>query len=446
MALIPRTYQEEAINKAIQLNLLLADKCGLGKTLVAIEVYLRTLEGSALIITRKNAKLQWKSEILKQDINANVVIAEKALDFDLSLFKGSPTHLYCITHYQALERITGLLKITWGLIVADEAHLIKNRQTKISKQIKKLKAIRKLALTATPTNKKFKLLSGQLVYNPAELWNIFRWLHPKNFRSYHRFYALFMITTLVETQDRTFKKEIGIKNEEQFLHLLEQIFLQRTKEEVLPELPPLISTRLLLPLTGTQEKIYKEFKQACKEDIIVTVEGITPLIVKNTLSIATNLQKLTSSPKLLDSKLLGVKLQWLHEFLHDTDDSVLIVSRFRDIALYIASKYDSEIVIGGFNTLVPDTEYKLITGTIRALAGALNLHFIDTVIFIDCVHSTIDMEQVRDRVHRMNITSAKNIIYLIIKDSVDELIIKSLENQWTEKVLTENLLRYIYEE
>lgn len=447
MKLIPYNYQEEAINRALKINLLLADNCGLGKTLVAIETYLRLLNGSALFITRKNSKYQLKHQILNQDEHAVVYVINKVKDFKYEIFENSPIHTYCIIHYQLLIKLfneTSFFNIMWGFIVADEAHMFKNRLTKKAIYIYKLKGKRKLALTATPTNKKFLEVynnSAVLLYNPAELWSLFKWLHPKNFTSYQNFYNRFMQLDY----EKGYKKEIGIHDIETFVSILNQILLKRTKKQVAPHLPDLIVTKVILPLQNTQYKLYEALKQACKEDIIVNVEGLTPKIITNHLTVFTELHKLASYPVMNGSNVRGIKLAWLEEFIESNDDNILVVSRYRAVINYLSGKYNCDVVIGGFNTLKTGVYFKLIVGTIKALAGALDLGYVDHVVFIDQTYSTIDMEQVLHRVHRINITTPKTAYYLVLENTVDELVIEALENQWDIEVLIQYFINHIKE-
>lgn len=447
--LTPYPYQETAIQKALQLNLLLADKCGLGKSLVALEVYLRSLKGSCLWVTRKLAKLQLAEQVKGQDLEAVVHVINNPTDFNYEVLQASPIHHYVIVHYEALPKLldhTKLFSIQWGLIVADEVHYIKNRLAKRSKALKKLKGTLRLALSATPANRKFLGADGVLYYSPSELWNIYRFLHPANFSSYHNFCDMFIqYEEKYIASDTTVKEEAGIANLAKYKQLLQQVYLQRTKEEVADFIPPITSIQIPLPLTGKQAKLYHEFKEACKRDMIVDVEGLTPMIVSNVLSMLTQLQKLTTLPSMLGSKVTGIKLEWLKEHLTNTDDSILIVSRFRDVVIHVANMLNCPMIIGNGTTYETGTKPKYIAGTIKSLAGAFNLGFLDSVIFIDSSYSTIEAEQVKDRIHRMDIKNPKTAYYLTVEGTVDYLVLNSLKKQWDVKVLVLNFIRYLQE-
>ena len=82
----------------------------------------------------------------------------------------------------------------------------------------------------------------------------------------------------------------------------------------------------------------------------------------------------------------------------------------------------------------------MIVGTIAAMGESLNLQRASTAIFIDQEWSTIQMAQAEDRLHRIDITEPKNIIYLIAENTVDRLVAKALEKKWSQITLVKEFL------
>jgi hypothetical protein len=135
-------------------------------------------------------------------------------------------------------------------------------------------------------------------------------------------------------------------------------------------------------------------------------------------------------------------MRWVIEYVEDNpDEKIMIYSVFRATAKALAITLNAPLVIG--NQATPDlqrTRPPLIVGTIAALGESHDLPWIDTAIFVDCEWSTTMMEQARDRMHRINITSPKHAIYLYHEDTVDELVFEALDNKWET---IETVQRYI---
>ncbi|MDP1612939.1 MAG: DEAD/DEAH box helicase [Sulfuritalea sp.] len=72
-----------------------------------------------------------------------------------------------ITSYGSLLRLPMLESLEWRLAVIDEAQAIKNPGTKQTRQVKKLKAGARIALTGTPVENRM-----------SDLWSIFDFTHP----------------------------------------------------------------------------------------------------------------------------------------------------------------------------------------------------------------------------------------------------------------------------
>ena len=72
-----------------------------------------------------------------------------------------------ITTYGALLRLPALVDMQWRLAVLDEAQAIKNPGAKQTRQVKKLNAQSRIALTGTPVENSL-----------SDLWSIFDFTHP----------------------------------------------------------------------------------------------------------------------------------------------------------------------------------------------------------------------------------------------------------------------------
>jgi len=455
MPLNPRTYQREAIWLGTRRNVLIADECGLGKTLDSIEIGRALPSGPKLVICNKSAKDQWREAIISQYPDSIVFVLGVAgiepPDFKWSMVQ-QPRHMNCwvITHYATVSKLfINLTGLTWQLIVLDESHRIKNRKTDQSMYIKRIQAERKVALSGTPWDKKID-----------ELWSQINWLYPKGtdecegddvkiFKSYWVFKSQFVDEDKHPYLGYPVYK--GSKNLEHLSSLIGPFFLRRTKDEVAPELPPKIKARVPIAMEGQQKKLYDTI--AAAKDIEVPIDldgkGITDtMIVKNVLAKIQKLQQVTSDPHNLHYEVESAKVEWVRDYVVDNpNEPVLVLTKFRVTAQRIAALLNGNILIGGMRNPAMQIvkwltgETQVLVGTIATMGESLNLQRARSAIFIDQEWSRVYMGQAEDRIHRMDIHEAKNITYLYAPDTVDLLVLEALDKKWSDAEIAYHYLK-----
>lgn len=424
----PRPYQIKSILAAIDRNTLIADECGLGKTLqavIAVDRYQDTLrDGLAstpvLVVCKKRARQQWSDEIAELTQRAAIML-DKPPDQPIR------APIWIITHYEALLNTDRWWKNgLWAAFILDEAHYIKNagshrNPVQRTHAVKQIKAMRKIALTGTPIDS-----------SAAEAWSILNWLYPQRFRSYWQFFDRFANYEYVwiGAGKRAVKSMPGTRDPDGFASEIADFTFQRTKAQVLPDLPPKTFQTVRIPLDGRQKMIYDAIDQST--DIECKIPGVGMLFISNQLASITYKQEITSHPGILrvEGELLksnAVKYEWLIDYLTDNSTTPMVVfTRFDLTATYIKQAVST---LGRTNVMV---------GTIDDIGESLNLQWASIAIFYDVHWSSIKMTQAIDRIHRMNITEPKHIIYLIAQDTIDEDILTSFTNKWTEQ----ELIRY----
>jgi len=407
-----RPYQTQAAELIVKTDALIADACGLGKTVEAIEGAKLFRGGPlwrALVICPLRLRDQWIDEIKEQDPDHPVVV------WDHGVIPEKPLD-WVVTHYEYITEYYSLMNFVWDIIIVDEAHRIKGRKTKRAKAIKQLHAARKVALTGTPMEK-----------SAGDLWSILNWLNPDEFRGYWAF-----DTKYVNRIENFYGYKVieGNKNEEELTRVINPYMLRRTKEEVEPELPPRIMQTIRLTMSDEQKKVYERIKNA--DDVIVD-----DLVITNALAQILRLQQITSYPMQLDYFVPSIKMQWLREWWRDNpNETVIIFAKFRKTAEHIHAMWPDELDLLMGGTPLPELflsgGVRGVVGTIDAMGEGLNLQRADVAIFVDLHWSTIKMQQAIDRIHRINITGPKQIIYLICRSSVDNHINRALKNKWSE--------------
>ena len=277
--LTPRNYQNEAIlRSACESGLILADECGLGKTLVAIEVFKAIREpistSRALVVCPPSLIPQWEQFIMDQDPHQPIT-RSLYIPYDFQKLTGWVLSSYFELHNDMMfKRFTALL---WDFVVLDEAHRIKNRTTITSKRARKIPHIIGMPLTGTP----FEQLS-------PDIWALLNFVRPDKFPTFWGFaYKNFNI-------EKGFWAERvieGPKDHKKFAAVLDEHMLRRLKKDVAPELPPKIETDAKVEMTEAQLQCYKDFKTS---DDIIVVSQDNEYIVPNVLALITRLQQIAS--------------------------------------------------------------------------------------------------------------------------------------------------------
>lgn len=133
---------------------ILADEVGLGKTIMMTGVLLKNPKPNTLIILPKSLILQWKSELEKYTAKLDIcIIQDENINFNKN---SSISRVHIVSHSRFNKRgIEDPSKlpyclVEWDRIVIDEAHIIKNKKSKIHKAVSYLQSPIRWALTATP--------------------------------------------------------------------------------------------------------------------------------------------------------------------------------------------------------------------------------------------------------------------------------------------------------
>lgn len=169
-----RKYQKNGYHWLYQMSQLgfgacLADDMGLGKTvqMIAFLEYYRThINGKVLLILPASLIGNWQREIEKfapemtyQILHNSAGKASEELCLDSSVFLS-------VTTYGMAVRLEALQNRQWDILILDEAQAIKNPGTKQTKQIKKLSANMRIAMTGTPIENRL-----------SDLWSLFDFLN-----------------------------------------------------------------------------------------------------------------------------------------------------------------------------------------------------------------------------------------------------------------------------
>jgi SWI/SNF-related matrix-associated actin-dependent regulator of chromatin subfamily A member 5 len=189
-----RSYQVEGLNWMVRLhdsgiNGVLADEMGLGKTLQSISLlaYLREargIMGPHIVIVPKSTLGNWMREfrnwcgVIKAiKLGGSKEDREECIKQKMIVGKFD---VVCTTYEMVIIHKSALKKIKWKYLMIDEAHRIKNENSKLSMCVREFSTEHRLLITGTP-----------LQNNLHELWALLNFLLPKIFHSSEDFDAWF---------------------------------------------------------------------------------------------------------------------------------------------------------------------------------------------------------------------------------------------------------------
>lgn len=241
---------------------------GLGKTLTAItgirELLNRGEAKRAVVVAPSSVKFNWKNEIEQfSNLKATVIESSDIRKNPEQIWKDAEKFDVVIVNYEMLRKEEvreQLQKLAPNLVIADEAHKLKNdtKQTKGFTDTWK-DAKYKWFLTATP------FPNGQ----PKETYNMLRHLRPEKVGSWTKNFG----RKFVVWEHSPFgAKPIMLKNLPQLKEEMSDVVFMRTHNspDVNSSLPKERHTTFRLDMTDEQKKIYK----AIREDIVSEIRSM----------------------------------------------------------------------------------------------------------------------------------------------------------------------------
>jgi SNF2 family DNA or RNA helicase/uncharacterized Zn finger protein len=156
-----RPYQRRGFNWVCSLlfsgfGCILADDMGLGKTVQSIAALLRLKEqgllgNGCLVVAPASLLNNWEKELDRF-----------APSLGVSRYHGTHRHLdrkqdvFLTTYQTAVRDAEKLKKESFSLLLVDEAHLMKNAETRVSRTVKLLRSQYRLALSGTPVENRLE--------------------------------------------------------------------------------------------------------------------------------------------------------------------------------------------------------------------------------------------------------------------------------------------------
>lgn len=251
--IVPYPHQLEAVRRALgrfRGRALLCDEVGLGKTveagLVLLELVIRKLVRRVLILTPPSLTEQWREEMLRKF----------GLDFALQEseeFRGLGEAAWrerdrVIASFHTAKRAPhsrAVLEAGWDMIVIDEAHHLRNRDTNLWRFASELRSSYLLLLTATPVQNDLR-----------ELFNLIQVLRPGHLETAKRFERNF-----VSREDR-----LKPRNADQLQELLAEVMVRNRRSSTEVALTRRRATTLRIEPSPEEASLYEDMTAYIKSN------------------------------------------------------------------------------------------------------------------------------------------------------------------------------------
>ncbi|MDR1259048.1 MAG: DEAD/DEAH box helicase [Tannerellaceae bacterium] len=384
----------------------LADDMGLGKTLQVISLlkHIYSAESgsslpASLVVTPTSLLHNWSNEVTRfaPDLKVLVYAGEKRVKDEA--FDGFNV---VITSYGLLRNdIDHLQEHLFQVVILDESQFVKNPSSQAYRAAMRLSSLHRLTLTGTPLENSLE-----------DLWTQFNFINEGLLGDMQSFKRDFLRPIAAEGGN---EGSVGLLKT-----IISPFLLRRTKEEVTPELPPLIQETVFCDMTEMQADVYEKEKNRIRNEIIAAKEHPDGLASTNfaTLAGLTRLRQLSNHPVLVDAEYEGdsgkmnqVLLSF--ETLKESRHKVLVFSSYVKYLNLIASRFDAEgwkyAILTG-QTINREEEIRRFTESddiscffisLKAGSTGLNLTAADYVFILDPWWNPAAEIQAMSRAHRI---------------------------------------------
>ena len=400
---------------------------GSGKTLTSLAVCEHLKAKKILIIAPKSVVLQWAQVEIPKWLPAAQVTAIQGDARDRRDLYIMHDRGYMVIGYETARLdIDQLEIIDWDVIITDEAHRLANPGTKLYKALKKLKARRRFALTATP------------IMNKAEdMFGIVNWLRPGCLGNYYQFLDRYVVKGGFQG-----RQIVGNKNMAELAARCQPYIIRRTLEEVGMQLPPLTEEILPVQLGTAEVTLYDRIRAELLFDIephiISKIEN--PVMLQMTIVKLGKLFELCDSMELIGDGLESSKLEVLKEHLESTlinGQKAIIITRFSRMAeiltkelsgflpLCISGKLSGDARAKVLDNFQGSETHRLLIGT-EAIGQGLNLQVANILYNYDSAWNPAKMEQRAGRIYRNGQAKPVFVYNLVCQKTVETWLQKKL--------------------
>lgn len=416
--------QKDGVKFLLQHNrCILADTMGLGKTLTSIYASLLLEENAKiLVVTPKSLKYSFVKEI--QIFTDNYHIVDK--EFIQKKF--------VIVHYEQLKKYYDeIIKFNPNIVIADEAHLIKNLKSIRGRYFQEI-------LKKNYPNKLWLLTGTPIANRPSEFYSLLKLIkHPEagNWQKY-------MITYCAAFQNHWGQWDTSGASNLDLLH-------QRTKDVVLRrvnqkgELPPFERTPIFLTMTPKEKKQYENvienYELKKTEEFIKEFGELADLGFETKANEMTKMVLWRQYCAILKAKSSDMK-ELINERLNENEENkIIIFTNYTAVINQYKEMYpDNSLILDGRITNAEERQkivdefnsnpnIKLMFANIMVGGTGYNIQSANYIIVNDMDLVPYSMLQAEARAWRYGQTKSVEAIYPIYDDSIEEILYKLIDNK-----------------
>lgn len=429
----PLPHQLENVEYALSRRVtLIADPPGLGKTFSAICICNEYELKRVLIVCPASLKLNWKREwedsTEHKDLSVGVVTKDYA-DTDV-----------VIINYEQLKKHHHILsKIIWDVMILDEAHYIKNADSIRSRCILGHNPKRKKDRLSPIKFRTCLLLTGTPVLNrPVDLWNLCRLADQQDLgKDYYaftkRYCAGFNAPWGYDVSGSSNIEELSIKLKERFMIVHDKAILN---------LPPKFRSIIEVECDKQAEKLIELERRLYdklnlhEKDFFEKIEDLEGDVPSDVVEDVSNLAKTRQEIAL---KKLPNAISFIKDMLAQDEKVVVfcyhkavakeLEEAFKNVSVAITGATPQSQRQANVDKFQNDEYCTVFIGQIKAAGVGHTLTKARIVVFVEIDYVPANMLQAEDRVYRISQDRPVNIYYIVLQQSLDADICKSLKEK-----------------
>lgn len=414
-------YQEEDVQDISSMNgrVLLANEMGLGKSLTALTWMYTNNKLPAIVVCPASLKWNWAKEI-EIHFKGDYEVLEGRSNRMTKARIFNPKTVWIINYDILQNWVEFLSSLKPQVIIFDEVHYLKSPKSKRTKNGKALgRSIPHcLALSGTP-----------LTNRPAELFSILNIIKPKLFPSFYSYASEYCCLRKTPwgwdySGARNLKKLHTI--------LSTSCMIRRRKADVL-DLPPKTREVVTLPIENEGEYLKAE------TDFLNWLKQEAPEKAKKAEK-AERIIQLGHLKRLAAKLKLKYAIEWIDDFLEETEEKLLVFTAHKSIIKALEEKYkpictkvDGSVTASkrqlAFDTFTKNPKCRVFLGNMQAAGVGWNATVATNVVFTELPWTPGELAQCEDRCHRIGATGSVLCTYLIGRGTIEEEICKLLQKK-----------------
>lgn len=236
----------------------LFDDMGTGKTIQSIlgGLILNTIDQydnmtiPTLVVCKSALKYQWVTDGVNKFTDYTSIVIDgtkkKRMKQYMEIMNNPAKYRYVVLGYETIREDSDILKdIDIGLVIFDESHKIRNQDTKVNKECRKLNFKYAFFLTGSPISKE-----------PSQIFGLGIIGNKKYFGTWKEFKKDYV--TVVRTAYGT---ENFYRNLDGLREKIDNIALRRTEKEIELDMPKISSQNIFVEMTKAQQMIDEDLQK-----------------------------------------------------------------------------------------------------------------------------------------------------------------------------------------